>query len=164
MTYHYLGYTGPVGRNMGYWVHDAQGRELACVLFGAAAWRVQARDAFVGWTDAQRQARRHHVANNTRFLILPWVRVPHLASHVLGRVLRRLRRDWHAKYRQPLDLVETFVEQDRFAGTCYRAANWTGVGVTQGRGRQDRHRRQRVPVKAVYVYPLVPDFRERLCR
>jgi hypothetical protein len=163
-THHYLGYTGPVGRNLGYWVHDAQGRELACVLWGAAAWRVQARDRFIGWTDAQRQTRLDRVANNSRFLILPWVRVPHLASHVLGRVVRQLRRDWHAKYHQPLDLVETFVERDRFAGTCYRAANWTWVGVTRGRSRQDRDRDLRVPIKHVYVYPLVPDFRDRLCR
>lgn len=162
--YHYLGYRGPVGRNVGYWVRDARGRELGCVLFGAAAWRVRVRDEFIGWTDAQRRARLQRLANNSRFLILPWVRVPHLGSHVLGRVMRRVRRDWYAKYGEPLDLVETFVERGRFAGTVYRASNWTWVGVTQGRGRQGRQREYSVPVKDVYVYPLVSDFRERLCR
>jgi len=153
-----------VGQNVGYLVQDTRGRDLACVLFGAAAWKTQARDAFIGWTEAQRHRGLSQVVNNSRFLILPQIHVPHLASHVLGRVLRRLRADWQDKYQQPVCLVETFVERDRFAGTCYRASNWHGVGATQGRSRQDRDRRLRVPVKHVYLFPLVRDFRERLCR
>jgi hypothetical protein len=161
--YHYLGYRGPVGHHLAYLVQDRRGRDLACVLFGAAAWRCAPRDRFVGWSDGQRRQRLPWVANNSRFLVLPWVQVPHLASHVLGAVLRRLRADWWAKYAQPLLLVETFVECDRFAATCYRAANWMAVGRTQGRSRQDRAHALRVPIKAVYLYPLAPDFRRLLC-
>jgi len=161
--YHYLGYSGPVGQNLGYLVCDREGRDLACVLFGAAAWKTAPRDLFVGWNESQRKAGLPFVVNNSRFLILPWVQVPHLASHVLGRVLRRLPRDWQDKYQQPLFLVETFVEKERFAGTCYRAANWICVGETQGRSRQDRDRTLQVPVKTVYLFPLHRDFRRRLC-
>jgi len=160
--YHYLGYRGPVGHHLAYLVQDARGRDLACVLFGAAAWRCAPRDRFLGWSDQQRRERLHWIANNSRFLVLPWVQVPHLASHLLGAVLRRLRADWGAKYAQPLLLVETFVEHDRFAATCYRAANWIAVGRTQGRSRQDRDHSLRVPIKAVYLYPLWPHFRRLL--
>ena len=160
--YHYLGYRGPVGHHLAYLVRDRFGRDLAAVLFGAAAWRCQPRDRFLGWTDAQRRQRLVWIANNSRFLILPWVTVPHLASHVLGAVRRRLRADWWTKYAQPLVLVETFVERDRFAATCYRAANWRHVGTTKGRSRQDRDHSLRVPVKDVYLYPLVRHFRRVL--
>jgi hypothetical protein len=162
--YHYLGYRGPVGEHLAYLARDRYERLLACVLFGAAAWKTQARDQFIGWDHAMRAGRLHLLTNNTRFLILPWVRVPHLASHLLGRILRRLSSDWQAKYGHPIHLVETFVERDRFQGTCYRAANWTRVGKTQGRGRQDRAHRLRVPIKDIYLYPLTPCWREELCR
>lgn len=162
--HHYLGYRGPVGENLAYLVQDRRGRDLACVLFGAPAWKVAARDCFIGWDHALRPRRLHLLTNNTRFLILPWVRVPHLASHILGRVIRRLSADWQAKYAHPIHLVETFVDRERFRGTCYRAANWTCVGQTQGRSRQDRARTLHVPVKDVYVHPLTPRFREELCR
>jgi hypothetical protein len=103
------------------------------------------------------------MTNNTRFLLLPWVRVPHLASHILGRVTRRLASDWQAKYGHPVYLLETFVDGEKFLGTCYRAANFKRVGQTQGRSRQDRYNAMRVPVKDIYVYPLIPQFRQRLC-
>lgn len=161
--YHYLGFARPVGENLAYLVRDRYARDLACVLFGAPAWKVAARDAFIGWTDRVRQQRVSWLTNNTRFLILPGVTVAHLASHVLGRITRRLRADWEAKYGHPVYLVETFVEAERFLGTCYRAANWLAVGHTQGRGRYDRAHTRRVPVKSVWLYPLVPHVREVLC-
>jgi hypothetical protein len=161
--YHYLPYRSTVGENLGYLVQDRQGRDLACVLFGAAAWKTQGRDTFIGWTAAQRQAQLAQVANNSRFLILPWVRVPHLASHILGRVARRIAADWQAHYGHPVRLLETFVERERFRGSCYRAANWLCVGQTQGRTRQDRHRQIQAPVKDVWVYPLHASFRQALC-
>lgn len=161
--YHYLGYTSAVGQNVKYLVRDRQGRPLACLLFGAAAWQTRARDVLIGWTRAQRQAQLHQVANNSRFLILPWVRVPDLASHILGRVARRIADDWQGRYGQRVALLETFVERGRFRGTCYRAANWICAGQTRGRTRQDRHHVLQSPVKEVWVYPLQADFREVLC-
>jgi len=161
--YHYLPYRSTVGENLAYLVADRQGRELACVLFAAAAWKTKPRDAFIGWTAAQRQAHLGQVANNSRFLILPWVRVPDLASHILGRVARRLAADWQTNYGHRVVLLETFVERDRFRGVCYRAANWICVGQTKGRTRQDRERRIQKPVKDVLVYPLRANFRKELC-
>ncbi|MBX3746375.1 MAG: DUF4338 domain-containing protein [Verrucomicrobiae bacterium] len=152
-TYHYLGLR-EVGENLGYLVRDALGRDLACLPFSAPAWRCAPRERALGWSDAERRSGLHTLANNTRFLILPWVRVPHLAGHVLGVVARRIGADWHAKYGHGLDGLETFVEQDRFAGTCYRAANWQCVGRTQGRSRQDRHHTCAVPRKDIYLYRL----------
>jgi hypothetical protein len=151
--YHYLGLR-VVGENLGYLVADAAGREVACLLFGAVAWRCAPRDQALGWSEAQRRQGLSRLANNTRFLILPWVRVPHLASAVLGAVVRRIDADWQAKYGHGLDALETFVERDRFAGTCYRAANWHCVGATCGRSRQDRDHTRAVPVKDVYLYSL----------
>jgi hypothetical protein len=161
-TWHYLGYRGTVGENLQYTVRDGRGQLLACLLFGSAAWTCRARDTFIGWSRTQCAARLSWLTNNTRFLILPSVRVPHLASWVLGAILRRLSQDWQRKYGHPIALVETFVERDRFAGTSYRAANWRHVGATTGRSRQDRYTTLRVPVKDVYVYPLGADFREVL--
>jgi len=160
--YHYLGYRGPVGENLKYLVYERQGRVLGCVLFGAAAWSMACRERFIGWERAARERHLGEVANNMRFLIAPWIRVPHLASHILGRIARRIRRDWQAKYGHSVVLLETYVEQHRFAGTCYRAANWHCVGYTTGRSRNDRHKRLRVPVKSVWLYPLTRDFRSRL--
>jgi hypothetical protein len=160
--YHYLSHTGTVGLNLKYLVRDRHGRPLSCLLFGSAAWQCAPRDQFIGWSAAARQMHLQAVTNNTRFVLLPWVRVPGLASHVLGHVLRRLRRDWRGKYARPLELVETFVDTSRFTGACYRAANWIAVGQTTGRTRQDRHGQLRVPPKAVWVYPLASRFRHRL--
>jgi len=159
--YHYLGLR-VVGENLGYLVRAGAGRDVACVLFGAAAWRCAPRDQALGWTEAERRRGLHRVANNTRFLILPWVRVPDLGSWILGRVHRRLAQDWEAKYGHRIVLLETFVEQPRFEGTIYRAANWQRVGRTTGRTRQDRHNCIQVAAKDVYVYPLCGGFRERL--
>ena len=162
--HHYLGFRGTVGESMGYLVRDRQGRDLACMLFGAAAWKTMPRDAWIGWDAATRARNLSLVTNNTRFLILPWVRVPHLASHLLGIISRRLPGDWQARYGHPIHLLETFVEKQRFRGTCYRAANWTCVGQTKGRSRQDRYTQMSVPIKDVYVYALTPGFRKELCR
>ena len=151
--YHYLGLR-VVGENVGYLARDGQGRDLACLLFGAPAWRCAPRERVLGWTEAERCTRLHEGTNNTRFLILPWVRVPHLASHLLGAVARRIDRDWRDKYGHGLRWLETFVERGRFAGTCYRAANWQCVGQTRGRSRQDRDHDLAVPIKDIYLYRL----------
>jgi len=160
--FHYLGCRGTVGENLQYAITDGQGRLLACLLFGAAAWKCRARDEWIGWTAERRQERLALIANNSRFMILPAVRIPHLASWILGRVMRRLSADWEKKYGHAIFLVETFVERDRFAGTSYKAANWVRLGETTGRSRQDREFKLRVPVKDVYVYPLRKDFRREL--
>jgi hypothetical protein len=162
--HHYLSHRSSVGENLQYLVCDAQTRPLACVLFGAAAWQCAARDRFVGWESAQRAAHLHLIANNTRFLILPWVQVYPLASHLLSRITQRLSRDWLTKYGHPIYLLETFVEHDRFSGAAYRAANWLCVGQTKGRTRQDRPDGTwyQTAVKDVYLYPLARSFRPRL--
>jgi len=162
-THHYLGFQRTVGENLKYVVRDRHGRHLACMLFGAAAWKTKPRDQFIGWTDDIRTRRLSGVANNTRFLILPWVRVPLMASHLLASIMKRISSDWQHKYGHPLHLIETFVERERFRGTCYQAANWKLVGQTTGRSRQDRYFTMSVPVKDIYLYPLTPRFRERLC-
>lgn len=134
------------------------------MLFGAAAWQCANRDEYIGWDAATRCQGLHLIANNTRFLIPPWVRVPLLASHLLSRIAGRLSRDWQGKYGHPIYLLETFVQRDRFAGSCYRAANWLRVGQTKGRSRQNRPdgRPYRLPLKDIYLYPLHPCFRQRL--
>jgi len=161
--HHYLGFGGASGQNLRYLIRDRYGRDLACVLFGCAAWKVKARDQFIGWSAQQRAGRLGLITNNSRFLILPHVRVSHLASHILGLILKRLGADWQRKYKLAPCLAETFVERERFSGTCYRAANWQLVGQTRGRTRHDRFNRVTVPIKDIYLYPLCPDFRERLC-
>lgn len=161
--HHYLGFGGDTGAKLRYLVRDRQGRDLACALFSAAAWQVRARDAFIGWSATQRRERLGLVVNNSRFLILPHVQTPHLASHILGRLLRRVRQDWQRKYALAPALAETFVERERFAGTCYRAANWQCVGQSCGRSRGDREHRLQVPIKDIYLYALQKDFRQRLC-
>jgi hypothetical protein len=162
-AFHYLGARGTVGENLQYTVRDPHGRLVACLRFGSAAWSCRARDTFIGWTAAQRAQRLAWVTNNTRFLILPGITVPHLASWTLGQVLRRVSADWQRKYAHPILLVETFVDRARFAGTSYRAANWQHLGATTGRSRQDRYTTLRVPIKDVYGYPLHRAFRAELC-
>ena len=161
-AYHYLGYTGPVGENLRYLAWDRYDRPLGCLLFGAAAWRLACRDRYIGWSDSRRKQGLTSIANNQRFLILPGVRVQHLASHLLGQVCRRLSSDWQHHYGHPIFLLETFVDTDRFQGTCYRAANWIYIGVTTGRSRNERPGRSKVPIKAIWLYPLVPNFRTHL--
>ena len=162
--FHYLGFGGSVGENLQYVVRDARGQWLAGLVFGSAAWKCQDRDRFIGWTAEQRQRQLCYITNNSRFLILPWIGVQHLASWVLSAVARRLSRDWQAKYGHPIYLIETFVEGDRFRGTAYQAANWLKVGATTGRTRQDRQGVIQQPVKDIYVYPLQRNFREELQR
>ena len=162
--HHYQGFAGAVGENVQYLARDAQGRELAVMVFGAAAWKVAARDTFIGWSVAQRRQGLPRITNQQRFLILPWVKVEHLASHVLALAVQRLCRDWQTRYGHPVWVVETFVQQDRFQGTAYKAAGWLRVGQTTGRTRQDRDRTLEVPLKSIWVKPLHPRFREHLCR
>lgn len=161
--FHYLGYRAPAGESLQYVVRDRAGRLLAGVVFAGAAWKCAARDQWIGWQRGQREARLNRIANNVRFLLPPWVQVPHLGSWILGALRRRIAGDWEAKYGHPVVLLETFVERDRFTGTCYRAANWLRVGQTSGRSRADRYRTLKVPVKELYVRPLRADFREVLC-
>jgi len=161
--YHYLGYKGIVGQNIKYLVRSSLGRPLACLLFGSAAWKTAPRDLFIGWDSRARKQRLNYITNNMRFLILPWVKVPHLASHILSRISRQLSADWMEKYGHPIYLLETFVDRSRFRGVCYRAANWILTGQTKGRTRNDRDYTIKVPIKDVYVYPLSKNFREALC-
>jgi hypothetical protein len=151
--YHYLSFKQPVGENMAYLAADRHGRPLACLLFGSVAWSCAVRDQHIGWNVKQRRERLHLLTNNHRFLILPWVQVLCLASHLLGMIARRLSQDWQAKYGHPILLLETFVDR-RFQGTCYRAANWLRLGQTTGRTRNDRHKCIEAPVKDVYVYAM----------
>jgi len=161
--HHYLGLRNCVGENLKYMVRDQADRVLGCLLFGSAAWKAKARDEWIGWTPAQRRCALPRLTNNTRFLVLPWVRVPHLASHLLGRVTRGLNADWTTKYGHGIDMLETFVDRERFRGTCYRAAGWVHVGATVGRSRNDRDQTLSVPVKDIYLRPLFPDVHRRLC-
>ena len=160
--YHYLGYQPLPGAQLRYFVR-AEGRIVALLGFGAAAWKTRPRDLFIGWTAEQREARLHLVANNARFLILPWVRCNNLASCVLAMAARRIAADWQHRYGYSPVLLETFVETARFRGTCYSAANWSLVGETRGRGKLDVHNRAALPKKTVWVYPLRTDFRSVLC-
>lgn len=160
--YHYLGFSRVAGENMKYIVFDRNASPLACLLFGSPAWKVASRDSFIRWDTSERQQYLHLIANNLRFLILPWVRVSHLASCILGLIARRIRNDWMQKYAHPIYLLETFVERERFHGTCYKAANWQLVGQTKGRTRNDRYNTIRAPIKDIYLYPLTPNFREAL--
>jgi hypothetical protein len=160
--YHYLGHRNCVGENVKYLVRNGAGRPLACLLFGSAAWKAAARDRWIGWTCQQRRRHLGLVANNTRFLILPWIRVPHLASHLLGQVAPCLSADWQQKYGHPIDRVESFVEPPRFAGAGYRAAGWVPVGLTTGRTRQADGLKPRGPLKAIYLKVLSADAQRRL--
>lgn len=159
--FHYLGSSGTVGENLQYRV-SSQDRPLAYVVFGSSAWKCKDRDAFIGWTEQQRQRNVNLTTNNTRFLILPWIRVRHLGSWILSQVSGRLCGDWQAKYGHRIYLVETFVERQRFYGTVYQASNWIKIGATAGRTRQDRYQRIQAPVKDIYVYPLRKHFRKFL--
>lgn len=161
--YHYLGYRPLPGAQIRYLARNEH-RLLGALGFGAAAWKVAPRDRFIGWTPQQRLEKLHLVVNNARFLILPWVRVPNLASSLLAMAARQLYSDWPALYGYRPVLLETFVERERFAGTCYKAANWRYVGYTQGRGKLDRHSRRALPVKDIYLFPLERSFRHILSR
>jgi hypothetical protein len=162
-TYHALGYVQPVGEHLKFLVR-AGGEPVACFAWSSAPRHLGPRDRFIGWTAKARRANIHFLAYNTRFLILPWVRVPHLASHLLGRMVRMLAGEWERVYHHPVYLAETFVDTTRWRGTCYRAANWVWVGKTTGRGKADQTRRANRSLKDVLVYPLAKSFRSRLTR
>jgi len=161
--HHYLGYTQPVGEHLKYLVY-AQGRPVACVAWCSAPRHLGSRDRFIGWGPQARLENIRLLAYNTRFLILPWVRVPHLASHILGRMARLLSADWQRSYGHPIYFVETFIDPQRFRGTCYRAANWTVLGTTTGRGKDAPTRQANRSIKEVLGYALVQDFRQRLAQ
>ena len=160
--YHYLGFDRSVGESMKYFVYSNNSEVLACLMFGSSAWSCRARDEYIGWNTAQRRAGLHLLTNNSRFLILPGVKVPHLASHILGSIARRISDDWKKKYGHKISLLETFVECQRFRGTCYKAANWQCVGQTTGMGRNCKTAVGELPVKDIYVYPLSVNFRNDL--
>jgi hypothetical protein len=162
--HHYLGCRVPFGANLRYWVRNRD-RELACLLWTSPAWKMRPRDAWIGWSEEQRQRNLQLIVNNSRFLILPWVRVKGLASSILALSARQMPHDWEARFGYRPVLLETLVDAARFRGTCYRAANWIHVGQTTGRGRMDReHKAQGQAIKDIYVYPLVRDARQLLCR
>jgi hypothetical protein len=161
-NFHYLGYQQAQGGQVKY-LAKYRDQPVACLSFGPAAFRVAARDQFIGWSAEQRQEGLSRVVNNDRFLLLPWVEVRHLASFLLSRCLRRLRLDWQQIYQQDLVLAETFVQKDRFRGSCYAAANWQCIGQSCGRGRNDRYKQANLPIKTIWMYPLDPQFRQELC-
>jgi len=159
--YHYLGRPPLVGEHVRHLVR-IQGQEVACLAWASAAWKVKSRDQFIGWDEAAKRKNLYLVANNTRFLILDWVRIKHLASKILALSLRRLSADWQQRYGHPIVLAETFVDLGRFAGTCYRAANWIYMGQTQGSAKRGNAYHYHGQPKAVYLYPLARRFRQVL--
>ena len=159
--HHYLGYEQPVGEHLKYLVWS-QGRPVACVAWSSAPRHIGARDRYIGWDQRARRRNIHLIAYNTRFLILPWVRVNHLASHILGRMAARISDDCQSRYGHPIYFLETFVDPERFRGTCYRAANWVVMGATTGRGKQSNSYVPNRSIKQVLGYPLTQRFRELL--
>jgi hypothetical protein len=159
--YHYLGYEQPVGEHLKY-LAWAAGRPIACLAWSSAPRHLGSRDRYIGWNAEARRRNIRFVAYNTRFLILPWVQAPHLASHLLGKMTRALSGDWEQMYGHPIYFAETFIDPGRFRGTCYRAANWILLGHTTGRGKNDHTNKPNRPIKEVLGLPLVPRFRELL--
>jgi hypothetical protein len=159
--HHYLGYEQPVGEHLKYLVW-AQGRPIACLAWSSAPRHLASRDHYIGWSAAARRRNIRFIAYNTRFLILPWIEVPHLASHILGRMAARISEDWQALYGHPIYFLETFVDPERFRGTCYRAANWVLLGKTTGRGKQSNSYVPNRSIKEVLGYPLTRRFRQLL--
>jgi Domain of unknown function (DUF4338) len=160
--YHALGYKRPFGAHQRYFVVGRGQRRLGCLLFAASAWALEKRDAWIGWSRRDRAERLHLVVGNTRFLLFPWLRLKNLASKALSLTAQRIRQDWQQRYGYRPVLLETFVEVERYRGTCYQAANWIRLGETQGRGRMDQYHKHSSPVRAIYVYPLVSGFRSFL--
>ena len=160
--YHYLGFDRTIGQNMKYMVRSRNGRPVALLLYGAAAWKCKGRDDHIGWSPGRRENNLQLLTNNTRFLIPEWIRFPNLASYTLSRISKRISADWQAKYGHPILCLETFVDE-RFSGAAYKASNWAFVGKTAGRGRYDYHKRYPLTVKSMYLYPLVKNYRKLLC-
>ena len=161
--YHYLGHSLIPGAQLRYLVRS-EDNIVALLSFGASAWKVKPRDDYIGWSQAQRVQNLQFIVNNSRFLILPWIKKKNLASKILSLISKRLPRDWLSRYNYSPVLMETFVEQERFRGTCYCAANWQYLGQTKGRGKLDRHKQCKAPIKGIWIYPLTRDFKEKLCR
>jgi Druantia protein DruA len=161
-AYHYLGYCQPVGEHLKYIVFAGQ-RPVGCLAWSSAARHIGCRDRFIGWSAEYRRKHIHLIAYNTRFLILPWVRVPYLASHILAQMAKAVAADWQRIYNHRVYYLETFVDKDRFAGSCYKAANWIYLGDTTGRGKNDQSKKPNRSIKAVYGYPLIKNFRKHLC-
>ena len=159
--HHYLGYEQPVGEHLKYLVR-AQGRPVACLAWSSAPRHLGSRDHFIGWSAEARRRNIRYLAYNTRYLILPWVQVEHLASHILGRMAKQLSEDWERIYGHPIYFLETFIDPERYRGTCYRAANWVLMGRTTGRGKDDQTKRPNRSIKEVWGYPLRRRFRELL--
>lgn len=162
-THHYLSYTQPVGEHLKHLVY-ARGTPIACLAWSSAPRHLAPRDRFIGWSKEQRKTGLGGLAYNTRFLILPWAKVPHLASHLLARVAPVVSADWQKLYQHPIYLLETFLDPGRFRGSCYRAANWIYLGQTTGRGKADLTHRANRSLKQLWVYPLTKDFRQQLCQ
>ena len=161
--YHYLGYRTPFGAQLRCFVESNDGSCLGCLQFSSPAWKMAARDEWIGWNDGQRQHNLQKVVNNSRFLIFPWVKVKNLASSILSRCIRTIADDWEKRYAVRPVILETLVDISRYAGTCYRASNWIYVGTTTGRGRMDRHHaRHGKSPKDIYMYPLSSRFRTEL--
>jgi hypothetical protein len=160
-THHYLGYVQPVGEHLKYLIY-ARGTPVACMAWSSAPRHLGPRDRYIGWDQEARRRNIRFLAYNTRYLILRWVKVPHLASHILGWMARNLSSEWERVYSHPIHLLETFVDPERNKGTCYRAANWVCVGRTTGRGKNDQTMKPNRSLKDIWVYPLVRDFRDRL--
>jgi len=160
--YHYLGKPRLVGEHIRY-IAYVQGQVVGCIAWSSAAWRVKSRDSVIGWSDPQKRKNLHYIANNCRFLIVPWVRVKNLASKVLSETLKRLSDDWERKYHHSIYLAETFVDISRYQGTCYKASNWQHVGQTSGSSKRGNEYHYHGISKAVYVYGLHPQFRSILC-
>jgi hypothetical protein len=161
-AYHYLGYCQPVGEHLKYIVFAGQ-RPIGCLAWSSAARHIGCRDRFIGWSAESRRKHLHLIAYNTRFLILPWVRVRYLASHILAQMVKVVPLDWHQMYNHGVYYLETFVDKERFAGSCYKAANWIYLGDTTGRGKNAPSRKVTRSIKAVFGYPLTSDFRRHLC-
>lgn len=159
---HYLGYCHPVGEHLKYIVFT-KGRPIACMAWSSAPRHIGCRDKFIGWSADIRKKNLHLIAYNSRYLILPWIQVPYLASHLLGRIAKVLPVDWQRVYNHPIYFLETFVDTERFKGTCYKSANWIYLGNTTGRGKNDQTNKPNRSIKAVYGYPLSKDFRKMLC-
>ena len=160
--YHYLGYTQPIGEHLKYMAFSG-GRPIACLAWGSAPWYIGVRDRFIGWSKRP-EKNLHLIANNLRFLILPWVQTSCLASYLLASNRQRLSEDWQHLYNHPVYLLETFVDTERYQGACYKADNWICVGQTTGQGKLSTSRQPLLSKKAVYVYPLTKNFRRELCR
>lgn len=160
--YHYLHYTQPVGEHLKYLIYYKD-RPISCFAFSSSPRHISSRDKFIGWRPSVRKSNIHLIAYNTRFLILPWVNIRYLASHLLGLLSRQISKDWYSLYNHPIYFIETFVDTELYKGTCYKAANWHYLGKTTGRGKNDQTGKANRSIKLVFGYPLIKNFKEKLC-